>query len=63
MLGRVQAGALTEAIEDPDGYLPVTDRPEDETLFALTVRGESMSGVGILAGDTVDTAGRLINHR
>ena len=23
MLGRVQAGALAEAVEDPDGYLPV----------------------------------------
>ncbi len=52
-LGRVQAGALQEAIEDPDGWVPVAgDSPNDE-LFALTVRGESMTGVGILPGDTV----------
>jgi len=53
-LGRVQAGALQEAIEDPDGWLPAGggDQPGDE-LFALTVRGESMLGAGILPGDTV----------
>ena len=52
-LGRVQAGALSEAIEDPDGYLPVADVSADAELFALTVRGESMTDVGILPGDTV----------
>lgn len=52
-LGRVQAGALREAIEDPDGYLPVADVGADAELFALTVRGESMTGAGILPGDTV----------
>ncbi len=53
-LGRVQAGALREAIEDPDGWVPASgsDQPDDE-LFALTVRGESMLGAGILPGDTV----------
>jgi repressor LexA len=53
IVGRVQAGKLTEAIEAPDGYLPVSDRPDEETLFALTVRGESMTGVGIMPGDLV----------
>ncbi len=53
IIGRVQAGRLTEAIEAPDGYLGVEGRSEDETLFALTVRGESMTGVGILPGDVV----------
>ena len=53
LLGRVQAGALSEAIEDPDGYIPLDDRPANEELFALTVRGESMLGAGILPGDTV----------
>lgn len=53
IVGRVQAGELTEAIEAPDGYLGVEGRPEDETLFALTVRGESMTGAGILPGDVV----------
>lgn len=60
-LGRVQAGALQEAIEDPDGWIPVdgsfgtfgTFGADEVELFALTVCGESMSGVGILPGDTV----------
>ena len=52
-LGRVQAGALQEAIEDPDGWLPAAaGNPADE-LFALTVRGESMRDAGILPGDMV----------
>ena len=52
-LGRVQAGALSEAIEDPDGYILVDDIQDDMEMFALTVRGESMLGAGILPGDTV----------
>ena len=52
-LGRVQAGALSEAIEDPDGWIPVDGASGEHELFALTVRGESMTGVGILPGDTV----------
>jgi repressor LexA len=52
-LGRVQAGALREAIEDPEGWLPVETSAEGEELFALTVRGESMTGAGILPGDVV----------
>ena len=54
VLGRVPAGALAEAIEEPDGYLPVDARgAEPGELFALRVRGESMLGVGILPGDLV----------
>lgn len=52
-LGRVQAGNLQEAIEDPDGWLPVAETAVETELFALTVRGESMTGAGILPGDTV----------
>ena len=53
MLGRVQAGMLTTAVEEPDGYLPVhTRRPADE-LFALRAEGESMIEAGILPGDVV----------
>lgn len=54
VLGRVPAGALGEAIEDTDGYLPVDARyaPAGD-LFVLCVRGESMVGVGILPGDPV----------
>ena len=54
LLGRVPAGALDEAIEDPDGYLPVDARGAAAgDLFALRVRGESMTGAGILPGDLV----------
>ena len=54
LLGRVPAGALDEAVEDPDGYLPVDARgAAADELFALRVRGESMTGAGILPGDIV----------
>ena len=54
LLGHVPAGALDEAVEDPDGYLPVDARgAASDELFALRVRGESMVGAGILPGDTV----------
>ena len=52
-LGRVQAGGLREAIEDPDGWLAVEGPATGAEMFALTVRGESMTGAGILPGDTV----------
>lgn len=54
VLGQVQAGALTEAIEDPDGgYIDVAGGSLDDELFALTVEGESMIDAGILPGDVV----------
>ncbi|HUT79014.1 MAG TPA: transcriptional repressor LexA [Polyangia bacterium] len=54
VLGQVQAGALTTAVEDPEeGFLRVEGRPDGEDLFALRVRGESMTGAGILPGDLV----------
>ncbi|MEZ4387726.1 MAG: transcriptional repressor LexA [Candidatus Krumholzibacteriia bacterium] len=53
IVGRVQAGRLSEAIEEPDGFLAVEGRAPGEVLFALTVRGESMIGAGILPGDMV----------
>ncbi len=55
VLGRVQAGALSTAIEDFEGYVPVEspyERSSDE-VFALRVRGESMTGAGIFPGDLV----------
>jgi repressor LexA len=53
LLGRVQAGALTTAVEDLEGHLPIrTSHPSDQ-LFALRVRGESMTGAGILPDDVV----------
>ncbi|MFO8071207.1 MAG: transcriptional repressor LexA [Polyangia bacterium] len=54
VLGRIQAGALTAAVEDPEeGFLRVDGRPDGESLFGLRVRGESMIEAGILPGDVV----------
>ena len=57
LLGRVQAGSLTTAVEDLEGYLPLDAsmaRLDSEAeLFGLKVRGDSMAGVGILEGDVV----------
>lgn len=52
LLGRVQAGALHAAIEEPEGYVWVDSRFFGD-LFALRIRGESMTGIGILPGDVV----------
>ena len=53
LLGQVQAGALTTASEDPDGYVPVQSSKTRSELFALRVRGESMRDAAILPGDVV----------
>ena len=53
LLGRVQAGALTTAVEDLEGYIPVNPRADEDELFALRVQGESMRDAGILPGDVV----------
>lgn len=53
ILGRVQAGALSEAIESIEGYVPMSEGRDDAELFALRVGGESMLGAGILPGDLV----------
>ncbi|MFP4300506.1 MAG: transcriptional repressor LexA [Alkalispirochaetaceae bacterium] len=53
LLGRVQAGRMTTAVEDIEGYLPVDSGTESEELFGLRVRGESMRDAGILPGDVV----------
>lgn len=55
LLGRVQAGTPTVAVEDPEGYLPLL-KPRgsgQDDFFALRVRGESMRDAGILPGDLV----------
>jgi len=53
LLGRVQAGALTTALEEPEGYLPIPSRLPENELFALRVHGDSMQDAAILAGDIV----------
>ncbi len=53
LLGRVQAGPLSAAIEDAEGYLPIPSRFSEKDLFALRVRGDSMEGAAILEDDIV----------
>ncbi len=53
LLGRVQAGDPNAAVEDLEGYIPIQTRHDPDRLFGLRVRGESMSGAGILPGDIV----------
>ncbi len=53
VLGRVPAGPLDLAVEDLEGYLPISSRRSTDRLFGLRVRGESMRDAGILPGDVV----------
>lgn len=53
LLGRVRAGALSEAIEDVEGYLPVQSKVPKDVLLALRVRGDSMIEAHIADGDLV----------
>lgn len=55
ILGRVQAGRLTHAEEEVEGFLGVDRDHYGEELFALRVSGRSMSGAGILPDDLVIT--------
>jgi repressor LexA len=54
LIGSVAAGKPITAIENVDGYLTL-DRSifKGEGLFALRIKGDSMSGMGILNGDIV----------
>lgn len=51
ILGSVQAGQLTTALEDPDGFLDLPLRHPNDEHFLLRVKGQSMSGAGIHPGD------------
>lgn len=53
ILGTVTAGVPIEAIENVEGYLPFDPRFEGEEYFALTIKGDSMTGAGILDGDFI----------
>jgi repressor LexA len=53
VLGRVSAGPLDVAIEDLEGYIPIQSSRAEGELFGLRVKGESMTGAGILPGDVV----------
>jgi len=54
MLGVVTAGAPILAVEEATDYFPVPPTiNNNEDLFMLTIRGESMINCGILDGDAV----------
>lgn len=54
IVGKVIAGEPDLAVEDAEGLLDFREMfPRRENLFALRVRGESMSGVGIRKGDVL----------
>jgi len=53
LLGRVQAGAFNYAAEDVEDHVWTSLRYPGRELFALRVRGESMTGAGLLPGDVV----------
>lgn len=54
LVGRVAAGRPLLAAENVDGFLPVpADMAQGDGLFALRVRGDSMTGVGIFNGDII----------
>lgn len=53
ILGRVAAGPPVFAEEEIEGWLDFADARAGETLFALRVHGDSMTGAGILDGDLV----------
>ncbi len=53
LIGEVPAGHPNAPLENVEGYIPVHSRYEQDTVFALRVRGDSMNGSGILNGDVV----------
>ena len=54
ILGKVTAGLPILAVEEIQGYLPITaSQQRGRELFALTVQGESMKNAGILDGDYI----------
>lgn len=54
ILGRITAGQPILAIENIEGHLPLPrDMVRNNTIFALTVEGDSMINAGICSGDYV----------
>ncbi|NLT16929.1 MAG: transcriptional repressor LexA [Clostridiales bacterium] len=61
LVGRVQAGQPVLAVEDIEDTLPLPfDLARSDDCFVLTVRGDSMTGAGILHGDYI-VVGRGLN--
>lgn len=53
ILGQVHAGPLHASYENIEGYLSLERMFSPSKHFALRIKGDSMSGAGILEGDTV----------
>ncbi len=54
IVGKVQAGLPSLAVEDIEGYLDLHSLAfSDDTIFALKVRGDSMIDAGIMPDDLV----------
>lgn len=54
ILGRIQAGLPSLAVEEIEGYLNLDSLVfSDEDTFALRVKGDSMTGAGIMPNDLV----------
>ncbi len=55
ILGEVPAGGGEEAIQNPEGSVPmeIPETRDPSDFFAFRVRDESMTGAGILPGDLV----------
>ena len=54
LLGRIAAGTPIEALSDPTSYIEIPSNMIGKgDHFALEIIGDSMTGVGILEGDTV----------
>jgi len=54
IVGRVKAGGPDLAVEEVEGYLDLSRVfPQEESIFALRVRGDSMVETGIMDGDLV----------
>jgi len=56
IIGTVTAGNPILAFENPTGYIPFSAaRAAGKELFALKIKGDSMTGAGIMDGDIVVT--------
>ena len=53
ILGRVTAGMPILAVEEHVGYVPFAPAANGGEYYALRIRGDSMTGAGILDGDLV----------
>ena len=53
ILGRVTAGMPILAVEEHVGYVPFEPAASGGEYYALRIRGDSMTGAGILDGDLV----------